>query len=306
MDYKRILAWVLVFPGAVWGLARITGWDSWPPMVQLIAFTPYVAALSVAPMVVTVLWRQRAAAAVALVTLLALIIAVLPRATGDRDPLAGAQGPELKVLTVNLLKGQADVQSFLVLAGQADVVAVQELTPAFAERMRGEFAYEVTYPAAGVGGSGLYSRLPLGFSEVRFSPFEFAQVSAELTGLGVSIESVHPVAPAQLGWTAAWRESYRRQRPAAPDGPMWILAGDFNATLDHSSLRALLGTGYRDAADVLGSGLTGTWGPYDGDWIPAVTLDRVLADRRLGIRSVTVHQLPGADHRAILATLVLP
>ena len=85
-----------------------------------------------------------------------------------------------------------------------------------------------------------------------------------------------------------------------------ILAGDFNATLDHSVLRSLISTGYRDAADVVGKGFVGTWGPYDGDRIPPVTLDRVLADKRIGVVDVAVFDLAGSDHRPVMATLTLP
>jgi endonuclease/exonuclease/phosphatase family metal-dependent hydrolase len=71
-------------------------------------------------------------------------------------------------------------------------------------------------------------------------------------------------------------------------------------------MRRILGTGYRDAAAAVGQGLAGTWGPYDGDPIPPVTIDHVLVDRRVGVRSVSVHGIPGSDHRAVLAELSLP
>ena len=45
-----------------------------------------------------------------------------------------------------------------------------------------------------------------------------------------------------------WRGDLRALPPATPDGPLRILAGDFNATLDHAELRRLLDTGYEDAA----------------------------------------------------------
>ena len=44
-------------------------------------------------------------------------------------------------------------------------------------------------------------------------------------------------------------------------GDVRILAGDFNATLDHPELRALLDRGYVDAADAAGAGLAGRPGP---------------------------------------------
>ena len=49
-----------------------------------------------------------------------------------------------------------------------------------------------------------------------------------------------------------------------------------------------------------------TW-PYDEKWfIPGVTLDRVLVDRRVAVRAMSTCRLPGGDHRAVYARLVLP
>ena len=63
---------------------------------------------------------------------------------------------------------------------------------------------------------------------------------------------------------------------------MRILAGDFNATLDHRELRRLVGTGYEDAAAEAGAGLRGTW-PDRGPFLPVFTIHHVLADARCGV-----------------------
>ncbi|MEJ7787976.1 MAG: hypothetical protein WKF96_24510, partial [Solirubrobacteraceae bacterium] len=41
-------------------------------------------------------------------------------------------------------------------------------------------------------------------------------------------------------------------------GPLRLIAGDLNATLDHGALRDLLSDGYVDAADATGNGLLST------------------------------------------------
>jgi endonuclease/exonuclease/phosphatase (EEP) superfamily protein YafD len=83
------------------------------------------------------------------------------------------------------------------------------------------------------------------------------------------------------------------------------MAGDFNATLDHDAMRRVLDTGYEDAADVVGAGLQPTWPA--GKKVPAaVAIDHVLADKRVGVRAVSVHTVPGTDHRAVFAELRLP
>ena len=85
-----------------------------------------------------------------------------------------------------------------------------------------------------------------------------------------------------------------------------MLAGDFNATLDHADLRDLLDRGYRDAAEQAGVGLRPTW-PAGKDLLPAlVTIDHVLADRRVRVISARSVAIPGSDHRGVLTELLLP
>ena len=85
---------------------------------------------------------------------------------------------------------------------------------------------------------------------------------------------------------------------------MRILAGDFNASLDHAVLRGLIGRGYADAADRAGAGLVPTWG-YGGTR-PPLTIDHVLVDRRCAVTGYSVHDIAGTDHRAVLAEIRLP
>ena len=306
------LPWTLVAPGAIWAVVRLGGWDQWYPAAQLIAFTPYVLAGSLLALAATALLRRWPATVVAALTVAALAACVLPRALPDSEA-PPATGVPLRVMTANVLAGRASAATLvrLVTEDHVDVLAVQELTPAFATAlgqagMADVLAFKVLYPRPGVIGSGVYSRFALRDDGVRDNPYRYGQAKAVLIETGVMIESVHPVAPSEASSLPGWRRSLTHQPPATVDGPLRVLAGDFNATLDHSLLRSLIAGGYRDAADVMGEGLTGTWGPYDGDLIPPVTLDRVLADRRIGVTSVEVFDLPGSDHRPVLAALVLP
>jgi endonuclease/exonuclease/phosphatase family metal-dependent hydrolase len=116
--------------------------------------------------------------------------------------------------------------------------------------------------------------------------------------------AAHPFPP-QPGHVGVWEASLR-SLPSAGTGPPWLLLGDFNATLDHEPLRRLVDSGYRDAADALGKGLIATWGPYDGDPIPPVTIDHVLVDERIRVDELSVHDQPASDHRAVVATVTLP
>ncbi|MFF5052333.1 endonuclease/exonuclease/phosphatase family protein [Micromonospora sp. NPDC000663] len=310
-----VLSWLAVGPVAAWATVRLAGLDR-GPLVQVLAFTPYAAGWSVLALAAAFAlrrWWPAAVAAVAAVTLLGLVV---PRALPAPQPAAA--GPTLRLLTANLLAGAADARTLvdLVRTRQVDVLTVQEFTPdaqAALDRLGLDrlLPYRNLNAQAGTPGSGLYARWPISDAGIRTNRrgWGFTQAYGTLTVPGappVRVESAHPSAPYALDQVGAWRADLTAQPPATGDGELRILAGDFNATLDHSPLRALLRTGYVDAADATGAGLTGTWGPYDGDLIPPVTIDHVLVDSRIAVGSVRVHNLPGSDHRPVLATLTLP
>ncbi|MFF5171322.1 endonuclease/exonuclease/phosphatase family protein [Micromonospora sp. NPDC000089] len=310
-----MLCWLAVAPGVGWAAVRLTGSER-GPLVQAVAFTPYVAVGSLIALVLTLALRRRGPALVAAVAALALVGAVVPRALPSAQP--ATTGPALRLLTANLLFGGADARALveLVRRERVDVLTVQEFTPQAqaaldAAGLAGLLPHRQAGAAADSTGSGLYSRHPLTDGGVRRNPgvFHFAQAYATVTVPGappVRVESAHPCAPFSLQMVDDWFADQHAQPRATPDGPLRVLAGDFNATLDHAPLRALLRSGYVDAADAAGGGLAGTWGPYDGDLIPPVTIDHVLVDRRIAVRAVAVRPVPGSDHRAVLVDLRLP
>ena len=90
---------------------------------------------------------------------------------------------------------------------------------------------------------------------------------------------------------------------------MRLLLGDFNATLDHDRLRDLTERGYREAADVVGAGLTPTWSSARVPLLPIgvpITIDHLLVDERIGVGDIGVHDLPGSDHDAVIGRLFVP
>ncbi|HEX8632460.1 MAG TPA: endonuclease/exonuclease/phosphatase family protein [Catenuloplanes sp.] len=307
------LCWLAVLPAALWAVVRVFGVDH-GPLVQLLAFTPYVAAWALVPAVLAVALRQWRPAAVAVLAAVALIGCVAPRAVGG--PEAPAGGPPLRVLTANLLVGGADAAALVTLVREhrVDLLAVQEFTAAAGTALQsagltGLLPHRQLNPEDGTTGSGLYSRLPLRDGGVRRNGGGFTQAYATVEvpgGPAVLVESVHPLAPYAVSVLDDWRADLDAQPRATAGGPVRLLLGDFNATLDHAPLRRLIASGYVDAADTVGAGLTGTWGPYDGDLIPPVTIDHVLVDRRVTVQQVRVFPLAGSDHRPVLAALTLP
>ncbi|WP_424534890.1 endonuclease/exonuclease/phosphatase family protein [Sphaerisporangium viridialbum] len=307
------LVWLLVAPFAVWTVLRLAGWDVGLYWIQLIAFTPLVAAASpVAPLAALLLRRWPAAVAGALVTAV-LAACVLPRALPEANPPDG--GRELRVMSTNMAVGAASAGEIVGLARRLnpDVLMVQELTPAAVEVLKKAGLEKLLpnrsgSPAGGPWGSGIYARFPLRApSVIAYGNFRQAEAVVRVPGgPEVYVASVHPCAPRFDYKVWCWAKGIQALPAAEPRGVVRVLAGDFNATLDHGVLRRLLGTGYRDAADVTGQGLSPTWPAKGWKPIPGVTLDHVLADPRVGVRAYSTHLVPLTDHRTIFARLVLP
>ena len=124
-------------------------------------------------------------------------------------------------------------------------------------------------------------------------------------GRHLRIVAVHPIPPRHSAWTDEWEEVLSTL-PSTGHGTPWLLAGDFNATLDQSPFRNLVGRGYRDAGETAGKGLDATF-PADGSLFPPpITIDHILADERFGVVEYEVEPLPNSDHHAIFAELTLP
>ncbi|GIJ54857.1 endonuclease [Virgisporangium aurantiacum] len=300
-----------VVPFVAWAACRILGLERGWPVVQLMAWTPYAAVAGVLVSGAVLLCRRWIAGAVGAVAALALVAVVVPRVLPDGGPLP--DGPALRVLSANLFAGRGDEGAVLALARRlrVDVLAVQELSETDAAALDAagiarDLPHRAWYPMDGAGGSAIFSRFPLREVSLRTDGFPQAHAVADVPGAPpVELESVHPNAPVERGSMPLWHHDLAHQPKATPAGVVRILVGDFNSTLDHVTLRRLIGTGYRDAAEVAGTGLRSTW-PADGRLMPGVTLDRVLADRRVGVRAARPYRIPGTDHRAFYADLVLP
>jgi endonuclease/exonuclease/phosphatase (EEP) superfamily protein YafD len=309
------LVWAATVPVLVWAAARVTGVEPGMRAVQLLAFTHYAALASLVPVILSGVTRRWVALGAAGLATLTLGLCVLPR--WFSDGAGRADGPELRVMTANIMVGSEgrDLLVTLVKRVDPDVLAVQELTPTAERRLDAAgistvLPHKVTYPYDGVEGSGIYSRHPLtggALHRLKASGFHQARATFNPPGaaVAVTVESVHPCAPISINGHC-WFSDLAEQPAPTVDGPVQILAGDFNATLDHASMRKVLDKGYRDAADTVGAGFMATW-PYDERWfVPGVTLDRVLVDRRVEVVRVATYEVGDSDHKAFVADLRLP
>ena len=308
-----LIAWPLATAAVLLAILRVAGLEQGLRLVQLTAFVPYLTVACAVATIAVVLTRRPVASAVASVAVIALAACLLPRALGSPAPDSGTP---LVVMAMNMRLGGADAESIVDLVREAgvDVLAVQEITPRaeaalLAAGLGETMPFQEIHLELGAAGSAIFSRLPFSDSGMRkASEPGFNQAYATVTlgnGTSVTVESVHPVAPIEQ--VDRWLTGLRNQIPGDAPGPPRILAGDFNATLDHRALRDLLATGYRDAADAVGAGFTPTW-PFYGRRsavTPRIAIDHILVPDGIGVRDFRAVTVARTDHRAIIATLTV-
>ena len=309
------ISWAVAGGLAAWTVARVASADrvrrTEATVVPLLSFTPQVARAAPWAALALRLAGRRRAAATAGVAAAALGLMVRTRRLPRLEQ--GAFGPMLRVLSSNLFFGRGDAELVVSRVRQlgADVLFLQELTADAVTRLKRAglddvLPYSQLDLRGGSSGSGIYARYPLQEGP-EIGPTNMAQPTAlvELPG-GEAVEliCVHPAPPnlAHRGGAARWRQELGVLPPPG-DRPR-VLAGDFNATLDHAAFRDVLRLGYKDAALQVGQALAPTWGPPERRAV--LTLDHVLVTGDCDVLGFSVHVIPGTDHRAVFAEVQLP
>jgi len=238
---------------------------------------------------------------------------VAPRVLPDPVPTTGTP---FKVLSFNVYEGRADTKALadLIRTEQPDVVALPEAGQRFADKlapliepMGYRLRSSVDEDEDDVNGVTAAVAARLGDVSFRVghntSTFPDVQITGGTLG-ALKVVAFHSVAPVP-GAVPEWRDDMALL-PTWCAGPTpAIVAGDFNATLDHSLLRAGM-AGCGDAAAQRGDGLAPTWGPTQRTRVIGPQIDHVLANHGIVAESFRVVDLPRSDHHAILTTLRLP
>ena len=279
------------------------------------SFIPYgaVPGLVAAVCLGVALLRARGRAALALSTLLALV--VLGGHLAWQAPLfvpdgRAAAGPGLTLLSLNNLEGRADPDQVVAAASEADVVVLLEMTSeamtALDQRgWRQRFPYTAGASSAAVTNTVVFSRYPLADSaQIGEGSFDQWLTTVAVPELGaVRLAAVHPCNP--YCGSGRWTDEHARLEQAVrPDlRGLLVVAGDFNAVDDHGPMQRLRRLGLRSATDLLGAGWLPTY-PANRTVPPLLAIDHVLVSQRLTATSLRRVPVDGTDHLGLLATVV--
>lgn len=282
--------------------------------IALVAFTPlaiplYAVVLVLALVRLVVLRRWRVVALP--VTLVAVAGLGLhgwwyaPQVSGANPPAADGATP-LVVMTANLRLGEADGIEVVQTASDehVDLLVLEEVTPAeLADMERAGLAdllpNRIGEPGSMATGTMAFARAEL-TDAVRL-PTALGSWSFRMDDL--TVLAVHPTYPVDgPGWRHEQAVVVDAVAAAEPD----LVLGDFNATVDHSSLLTLADRGFRDVGELANTGWHPTWpagGHYGWLHLPLAQIDHVLVGRQMAALGMHTASIPGSDHRAVVATV---
>lgn len=310
---RRVVVVGLCLAAAVAGTVLLARWLRWQagPLHFMVAMTPYVGLMLLGIAVTAAVCRAW------ILTVVAATMAVivgwwwLPPFAGTPEP---ARSSGVAVMTINMQFGHANPQAVAsaVRDHQVDLLAVQELT--FDARHGLAVAgldRELPYRFVSIGngsspasGTGIWSRYPLrDKADTDGLVFENLSSTVALPSGSVTFLALHPIPPSPTDGNRGNDvfndvRTFMDSRP----GPA-IAAGDFNATRDNAPMLVLVEDGWIDAATAAGAGMVRTW-PNDLLAVPPlVALDHVLTRDYSTATQVTIVDVPGTDHRAVIAAL---
>jgi endonuclease/exonuclease/phosphatase (EEP) superfamily protein YafD len=285
-------------------------------LLFLAAASPYLM-LSAPLSMLVLMWGRRWILAIGAVGLTLATFAVqLPLYLGsDASRTAGV---EIRVMSANIYEGRADAHHLVRSArAQADVVAIQELTPRAVDHLSAA-GLDVTFPyryldaRGAAAGVGMWSRYPIQAPR-RIDGYTMAFLSAQVQITGVAMNPTVAVVHIPAPWPYPiddWRHDLDRlpttlrEIAERADRGSVIVAADVNSTTDMRPFRALLHGGYRDAAEQSGAGIKPTF-PAHTRLPPSLAIDHILT-RDCAAISLHTLAIRGSDHRGLVVTVMVP
>jgi vancomycin resistance protein VanJ len=279
-------------------------------------FTPWVS-LALLPLIaLTWLFRQRLLSLTLLAAAVLMGVHLVPLFVFK--PSVPASGQPLKVMTFNVHQRNTDAMTIVdvILKEDADVIALQELTPSVSEHLaqtlEKRYPYHTLRSEHLTEGQGLLSRYPL--EQLSAGPdYRFQSAVVQTPGGPVTLLNIHTPSLFPIGWRRDWEQQRDFLQGVITqfseiEGPL-LVVGDFNTT-PQSENYALLRRHLRDA--FLDSG----WGfgfsypaiPKFGirlPW-PLVRIDYIFHNNYLVSHETRVlRDGGGSDHRPVVSVLSL-
>lgn len=308
----RALGWTLVAGMGAVAVLRLWGPVSVPLLIGVQGVTVWLL-LPAHLLAAIAAWRRELVLGLACGSLAAAHVVVVAVTVGwnGRQEL-GADDVPLRLVSANVLYANRDVVELAddVAAEGADVVLLQEVTPRVLRDLRSSslwsaYPYRSLAPRPLFEGAATFSRLPItrGCSvDVGGSPMLVTDLQTRAGALRVV--NVHVVAPLTDADAAIWAGQFPALARLVDDSPdPVVMAGDFNATLDHDPLDALVTGDVRDAFTVAGTGLGATWPTWGNGIPPLMRLDHVLVGGSVEVGSLTEEPSVGSDHARLVAEL---
>ncbi len=251
-------------------------------------------------------------------TAIAVVAALLPWTLVTSYAAAGpgvheaGKNRTLRVMSVDGANGRASAKDIVQVTRlyDVDVIVVTDLTS--------EQAHDLTVAglnslapsrwvdvtATGGNGIGLWSR-PEVSTQAPITGLSQAGIDGVIetgvTPIGISVVQLagEPLRPGR-GWRSDLALLASRNPPVKDS----FIVGSLNAGPWQPAFRTLVGSKWRDAADVVGQGLRPTWPAWSP--LPIAPVDHVLASSGLGVADAETTSIAGSGHRALIVTLVVP
>ena len=331
--YLDGLLWVVTFGVMAVMVLRMTpnGLDGKRYIPLIVAFVPWMAVLSAAILLISLISRRRVLAVISALCLLTQLVwhagFLYPRvslSSAARTTVASATASVddryARLMTLNTRNGQADAAQIVqtVREQHVEVLALQELNSSMISRLneagiRELLPYSVvanTSSSDNGGVNGLWSAAPMSERTGDLIPIEASSIPAasiDFDGTVIQFGSVHPFSPRPSN-QGLWDRGLGSISQLREDDHTFVLMGDFNATWDHASFRYLLGGRFVDAGENAGEWFHMTYPAnkklFGVILVPAaVEIDHIVHDRGVVVGDLDAVTIAGSDHKALLGTL---
>lgn len=331
--YLDGLLWAATFGVMAVMVLRMTpnGLDGKRYIPLIVAFVPWMAVLSAAILLISLISRRRVLAVISALCLLTQLVwhagFLYPRVslssaarTAVASATASVDDRYARLMTLNTRNGQADAAQIVqtVREQHVEVLALQELNSSMISRLneagiRELLPYSVVANASSSdngGVNGLWSAAPMSERTGDLIPIEASSIPAasiDFDGTVIRFGSVHPFSPRPSN-QGLWNRGLGSISQLREDDHTFVLMGDFNATWDHASFRYLLGGRFVDAGENAGEWFHMTYPAnkklFGVILVPAaVEIDHIVHDRGVVVGDLDAVTIAGSDHKALLGTL---